>query len=675
MMKIRHQIIFVCMAGITLLAGALVQAATTNVYVWNGSVDGNWFDAANWTGPSGIPGDTHDGSLVLDAALFASASNVTGTINYMPGTPIIFSALFINKSDATPLTVNINGNMTAEYQDTANPDWYESSAQIGTGGALTFNVNSGICDMQRCRNALINLAQLNVASGAEFRLISTSRPSGNASFSGQATIEGWLGMQTPTASLSTRGMPFSLYGDMQVDGGTLFPDYLLVRNLAGLTVTNNGTVRTRIAAAGIIMYGGVTAGYSNTFDLCSGLVTNLGPFRVAGVNANGATRPGISTATLQGGEWIQLAPTCIGDGRAGAVVAEGGTFRTPSDLYVGGARVGSDAAPDGVPYSGTLTVTGGTVVVSNPNALNPITVSGAAGKSPLRFGNWGTAKNVYSGQRVAFTSLKSGGAGVESNRIYRAAHVNSAGSDNYYYFGLTTNMTFGAEAVTGTPYDTGTGDNIYHTLPARLMIGNNMRFNVGGSTYLMNTGTLNMVSGTLTVDELVATNGAASILNISGGTLNTSASDVDTGSDLVIGDGSSAAMINLVEGTHSFDPGLTISANAALAVGGTNAIGSATITDDLTLQTDAILDVDFNETTNDWLVVSGIIDLPSQGTLRLRALDATTRGPIVVLQATSITGSPTGWARVTVNDIDYGLEVRGNQLVLGKPRGTLISIE
>jgi len=104
----------------------------------------------------------------------------------------------------------------------------------------------------------------------------------------------------------------------------------------------------------------------------------------------------------------------------------------------------------------------------------------------------------------------------------------------------------------------------YHTLPARLMIGNEMTFS---DTTLMNTGTLNMVSGLLLVDELIATNGAASIINFSGGVLQSSSSNIDKGNTLVIGNGISDAVFNTQGGKHVFIDGLRLNTNATLKLG------------------------------------------------------------------------------------------------------------
>jgi hypothetical protein len=229
--------------------------------------------------------------------------------------------------------------------------------------------------------------------------------------------------------------------------------------------------------------------------------------------------------------------------------------------------------------------------------------------------------------------------------------------------------TPGGAGLTGTAY----GGATYRTFGARLLVGNTMTFGDGA---LVITGTVNLVSGALTVDELVATNGAASIVNFSGGTLSASAMTVSKGSAFTVGNGVSAATLNLMgSNAYSFADGLVLNTNAVLTVGGTNAIGAVALTGDLTLRTGAILDLDFNATTNDWVQVTGTVTLPAVATLRARALDSSVRTPIPVLQATSISGSAAGWTTSTINGRKYRAVVSGNQLALEKiPSGTVVSI-
>lgn len=653
------------------------EAATFKDYTWDGSAgDGQWFTAVNWTAPGGgdgLPGDTQDpGSAILDRAYIG---DVAGTITYGSSMPNVFDILYITKADAALLTVNINANVTMSHANVTDPDDWNERTTIGAGGNLVFNVNTGIC--QTTQGKVDINADVNVASNAEFRAIASSRSGGELRINGGVTtVHGWLGTMTPSDQTTMRKMPLNQYdSSICVDGGVLYPDLVkMIQGGASMVITNGGVLCTRRGAAGLELMNSFAANNSKDImiELWDGSVTNVGALRIGGGFAyNHRNR---SYILVREGSWQQKGATMLGDGREGYITVSGGTFETPSDCYVGGARIadGSPVPGVGVAYGGTLTITGGTVRVVNPDTTNSHEATSYIynGKHWYRHAD-GALRDTYLGQRLAFTSLRAGGDGLELNRPYYTTD-HTHGGFQATYAGLSTNLYLGNEEVSGTTAYTGAGSNMFHTLPARLLVGNRML--LSGDAWLMNTGTLNLVSGTLTVDELVATNGSASVLNVSGGTLNMSGADIDIDTMFVIGDGTTAAMLNLQGGTHTIDDGLTINTNATLAIGGTNAMGSATLDGDLTLHTDAILDIDFDAATNDWLVVSGTVTLPSQGTLHLHGLDASSRTLITIMQASSFVGSPTAWPRVMVNGIYYGIAIHGNQLVLQAPMGTVIII-
>jgi T5SS/PEP-CTERM-associated repeat protein len=86
-------------------------------------------------------------------------------------------------------------------------------------------------------------------------------------------------------------------------------------------------------------------------------------------------------------------------------------------------------------------------------------------------------------------------------------------------------------------------------------------------------GALALNSGTAVVNQLYATNGSSSVVNFNGGTLQSGGSTVNNGSVFTVGDGSSAATLQLAGGSHSFASGLFINSNAWLT--GTGAITGA----------------------------------------------------------------------------------------------------
>ena len=129
-------------ASAWLLAMLVAQVhATTNLYTWDGSAsDGDWFNAANWTGPTGdgIPGQTHN--VATSNIDQAAIGNISGAITYMPGTPVVFDYLNITKSDAALLTLSLNGGMTTTHANVTATNWNATTEVLGGGGNLVLNV-------------------------------------------------------------------------------------------------------------------------------------------------------------------------------------------------------------------------------------------------------------------------------------------------------------------------------------------------------------------------------------------------------------------------------------------------------------------------------------------------------------------------------------------------------
>ena len=115
---------------------------------------------------------------------------------------------------------------------------------------------------------------------------------------------------------------------------------------------------------------------------------------------------------------------------------------------------------------------------------------------------------------------------------------------------------------------------------------NNILAVSGGNVFVTNAGsaaTLNvvagsnvMLSGTMTVDKFIATNGALSVVAFHGGTIATKGTMISNGSMTVVGNGASVATLHLMGGTHSFADGLQINTNATL-------MGTGTVVDDTTV--------------------------------------------------------------------------------------------
>jgi T5SS/PEP-CTERM-associated repeat protein len=104
---------------------------------------------------------------------------------------------------------------------------------------------------------------------------------------------------------------------------------------------------------------------------------------------------------------------------------------------------------------------------------------------------------------------------------------------------------------------------------------NNTAIVTGGSIIVSNAagtsiadirrGTLTLNSGIVRADILLLTNGPQSQFDFNGGTLQTRTTTVNNGSAFTVGNGSDAAILNVISnGLHTFNDGLTIAGNASL---------------------------------------------------------------------------------------------------------------
>ncbi|MBM3888657.1 MAG: PEP-CTERM sorting domain-containing protein [Verrucomicrobia bacterium] len=114
----------------------------------------------------------------------------------------------------------------------------------------------------------------------------------------------------------------------------------------------------------------------------------------------------------------------------------------------------------------------------------------------------------------------------------------------------------------------------------------------------------------MTANQFLATNGANSVVNFNGGTLNSGGSLVSNGVTFTVGDGVSAATLNLMGGTHTFSDGFSLSSNATLSGVGAiigsftnlgtiapgNSFGTISIAGDLALMESSLLELELGGT-------------------------------------------------------------------------------
>jgi len=108
--------------------------------------------------------------------------------------------------------------------------------------------------------------------------------------------------------------------------------------------------------------------------------------------------------------------------------------------------------------------------------------------------------------------------------------------------------------------------------------------NAGGTGRLeVRTGGLNVYSGIINVNQLLATNGDSSVITFNGGTLQTGGTTISNNTALVVGDGTQTATLILAGGTHNIANDLNIAGNATLQGTGTLTTPNLTLAGTATL--------------------------------------------------------------------------------------------
>jgi len=177
---------------------------------------------------------------------------------------------------------------------------------------------------------------------------------------------------------------------------------------------------------------------------------------------------------------------------------------------------------------------------------------------------------------------------------------------------VATNILIGTNTSTGNRI-TVSGGNLYATN------------NTGTGALDVRNGTLALNTGTVAADRFLATNNASSVMTFSAGLLRSGGSSVSNGVAFTVGDGTSAATLDLVGGTHSFADGLVLTTNSSLIGIGSIIAGSATnfgtiapghsagtlsFSGDLTLRDSSVLNMELGGTNSgayDQVFVGGIL--------------------------------------------------------------------
>ncbi|MDD5706361.1 MAG: hypothetical protein PHR35_10570 [Kiritimatiellae bacterium] len=653
-------------AGLLLLAGfAATWAAVAETVNWTPATPGayNWGDA-NWN--PRVPGS--DGNVGDVATFPANASNQV--INYNAAGPA-FDQIAMTAARDTVLT--FAAAMTNKFGITAN-DWtvhgnrlvFGSNARVAVGDAQGLNVSFTPVFVES--GAVVNIGSGDLGGYTWNRTASL--------YHGTLTNRGSFNVGCISSSYGgdefRRNNTFYMGGigvRAMVDGGRLAVNRFAVDGQpdAEVVVTNGGSLLCYFGLnlPAMHVYGTHNTGYDVNLRVDGGTVTNhYGRLYLADLNGAGVTRPGRATITIANGLFRQDGVAIIGAARVGTVsVRGGGQFQCGSDVYLGGGVSNIfQAMPAAGLATGILEVAGGTVTITNAPGPGSAWVY-----STMNHFYQASGPEIYSGARIVITNAHADLLPYfELGKTYYACWVKMDDQ-----FELNPKLAIDGGVTTGGA--NGSKYIYYKTFPSQLRIGNWTEFSDG---LLLIPGVLRLSSGTLTVAEVVATNGASSIVEFGGGTLNAAQLTVDTDAALTVGDGASEAVLNLTsDNLSSFADGLVLNTNATLSLGGTGAVQTASISGDLTLRRGSRLAWTVNATTQDCLTVSGAVTLPASLTVDLCALDGAARTKFPLIAATGgFTGSVSGWPTVSLGGNVLVARLEENTLVLGPPQGAIIIV-
>jgi T5SS/PEP-CTERM-associated repeat protein len=238
---------------------------------------------------------------------------------------------------------------------------------------------------------------------------------------------------------------------------------------------------------------------------------------------------------------------------------------------------------------GNATSTGDTVFVDGAGSVWSVANPG----SHLNVGNNGpfSSVTVKNGGQVISSGVNLGDGSTASNCTVLVTGTNSLwnNSAGNFYIGVAAGgnqliITNGGQLVTQSiPLGTANAAGNAMVVAGGTVFGTN---SVSGGVLSVGSGgqtaTFTFNGGAVTVDQVILTNGAASVFNFNSGVLNVKTSMVANGSAFVVGDGADTATLNLLEYSHTYANGLSISSNATLSGVGT-IVGNATVANGATL--------------------------------------------------------------------------------------------
>jgi autotransporter-associated beta strand protein len=415
---------------------------------------------------------------------------------------------------------------------------------------------------------------------------------------------------------------------------------------------------------------------SNDLDMGTGAVTLSGTSRTVTVNANRLTVGGLNGGTttalvVNGAGTLAIGNSTVAGLSGNGTIANNAAASATLTVNMSGNSTYSGVLSDGISntlaftkqgdgtltltnastYTGNTSIQGGTVVMSNGQALGAVTsantvrFSNAAPSTSatLDMATNGVGDNVYrvmvgSGSLVNIVSDRATpGPGID--------HALTTGSDSVTdtLGGATINFTSGANVTSGTAsvsFDQlnmssgGAGTTVLNPTTARVSIGSvTKNRNAAAQTLeLSGTNSGNQITGAISNGSAIVSlsKSGTSTWTLSGDSSYTGPTTVGGGTLLVNGNNSSAT------------GGVTVSAGGIL--GGTGTIGST-----VTMQAGSTFTTQFSAGTIDPLDIVGDLDLSALGNL-LTVVGSGTSGPWTIINYSgTLTGTFESSPGYTVN--------------------------
>ncbi len=412
-----------------------------------------------------------------------------------------------------------------------------------------------------------------------------------------ATLSNAATLTAPSVTINAAGQ-FAMNGGLAAANFvTNFGSWAISGGVANLTnfISDN---HSSLTVSGGVLNGTLTIGNTGSFNQL--VVTNGGAIISAGTNYIGNSSTSSNNSVLMtgaGSVWSNSSLLVFGNNGAGnrLTIANGGQISDSntvvgiasgsinnSILVTGNGSVWTNTGYLTLGYSGAgnnLTISNGGQVFTGPSG-------GYIGKASTNNSVivtdpgslWNTVGSIYVGQGGSYNNLTIANGGQvlsgAADLIDWGSSVLVTGPGSLWQ---TPTVNIGQWYVSGNLLTVSNGGSVVSTsmvAGASPFSMNNVIVVSGGNLYATNTsktgsldlrfGTLMLNSGTVTVNRFYATNGANSIVSFNGGTLNSGGTVISNGTQFVVGNGSSAATMNLVGGTNVFANGLTIAANGTM---------------------------------------------------------------------------------------------------------------